>query len=806
MNNPAGERHRIRAGAGAGLMLILSLALAACGTGGDDTAPVRAIHLIDVFSNELVSNSPAAASPAPVRTEFRFDEAAEGMPEGWSPVQQVAGMAVRRGKLAGRSTGELPLVAYRWEEANKPKNFLRAIELTATAMAPAIYVSFQKGGAIDVEALESSRVRMPLIPSVDVQTVRAHIPVPVLGADIDHIVFQVGDSPGGGFQIESLRLLFEDEYLAEFSTGVSWQGLADIFHETLVTRTPEIVSYTLRLPERPWLDLTLGTVVEGPVTFEIAATPTRSGGERDRIVRRRTVTSPDRWEPIRVDLAPLAREEVELRLTLSAPNDRTVGLWGSPTLRSREARTAQVKPASTLGDAPQGVIVLLVDTLRRDHLDLYGHSRPTAPNLARMAEAGATFEGATVQATWTKVSVPAIMTSLHPLTHTVHEFDDRLPNSAKTLAEIYREAGYATVAYSSVMFTGRFTNMHQGYEQLHEFTSLDPSIRSKTSRQYVDRLLPWIEAHRDVPFFVFLHVFDPHDPFEPNRPYNTMWADPAHRDEHHRREKRVQEVIPHPILKRFIMPSRQELESVEIPPEEFVSYNQDWYDGSIREMDTQVGRLLERLEMLGLDDKTLIVFTSDHGEEFLEHGRTFHGHTVYGELTNVPLVFWSPGRIEPGIRRDEIVQSIDIMPTLLELSGLTVPEAAQGASLLPLIGGGGAWQTRPAFTEKAKTRHPLGTIDPALGSYAATTEEWKLIHNVHRRPETPEFELYDTRNDPLNLNNVAEAHPEVVQALTAEIERWRDNAEAAALPSDDEAMEQLDAGELERLRNLGYLQ
>jgi arylsulfatase A-like enzyme len=790
-----------------GLLLLVGVSLAACGPGGDAAAPVRAVHLIDLFSNELVSNSPAAPAAPAVRTEFGFDEDAEGLPEGWSAVQHVTGLTARRGKLLGRSTGDLPLVAYRWDAADKPGDFLRAVELTATAMAPAIYISFHKDGNVDLESLEAApRVRIPLIPSIDVQTVRAHVPAPIMGSEIEQIVIQVGDSPGGGFQIQSLRLMFEEEYLGEYSTGVSWQGLEDIFHETLVTRSPEIVSYTLTLPERPWLDLTLGTVVDGPVTFEITATPTRSGGERNRIVRRRTLTSPDRWEPLRVDLASLAREEVELRLALTAPVDRAVGLWGSPAVRSREGRVAATPAASPLGDAPQGVILLLVDTLRRDHLDLYGHSRPTAPNLARMAEAGAVFEGATAQATWTKVSVPSIVTGLYPLTHTVHEFDDRLPNSARTLAEIYREAGYATAGFSSVMFTGKFSNMHQGYEQLHEFTSLDESMRSKTSRQYVDRLLPWLEAHRDVPFFVFLHVFDPHDPFEPNRPYNTMWADPALRDEHHRREKRVQEVIQHPILKRFIMPSREELESVEIPPAEFVDYNKAWYDGSIREMDTQVGRLLERLEMLGLADKTLVVMTSDHGEEFLEHGRTFHGHTVYGELTNVPLIFWSPGRIDPNIRRSEIVESIDIVPTLLEISGLSVPESAQGRSLMPLLGGGGNWEKQPAFSEKAKTRHPFGTLDPALGSYAATTEEWKLVHNVHRRPGMEEFELYNMQSDPLNLNNVAGDHPQIVQELAAEIARWRDNAEAAALPSDDEASEHLDAGELERLRNLGYIQ
>lgn len=790
-----------------GLAAALALILAGCGMEPDQKPEVTTVRLVDEFKSELVSNSPPAPTDLPAKVVFDFKDLEGDDTGGWTGYQDVAGLGVRADKLSGRSTGETPLLAFRWDSDEKPHDFLRAIELKATAAANEIYVSFQKGDAVDVDGLETNRVRVPLIPSVDVQTVTARVPMPTMGVDIDHIVLQVGDSPGAPFQVESLRLLFEEEYLNEFQTGVSWEGLEDIYHETLVARAPEIMTFTVQMPPRPWLDLSVGTVIEGPVTFVVTAQPKGSTSERDRIVRRRTVTRPAQWESVRVDLGQLARDEVELKLSLEAPQPRAIGLWGSPVVRSRPARFADSRPGSALGEAPQGVILVLVDTLRRDHLDLYGHGRETAPNLARMARNGATFNNAIVQATWTKVSVPSIETGLYPLTHTVHEFDDRLPNSAQTIAEIYRDAGYATAAFSSIMFTGKFTNLHQGYEELHEFTSLTDPLHSKTSREYVDRLLPWLEQHRDSPFFVFLHVFDPHDPFEPHRPYNTMWADPALRAQHKRREHKVQEVIRHPILKRFIMPSREELESVDIPPEEFVGYNEDWYDGSIREMDTQLGRLLERLETLGLADKTLIAFTSDHGEEFLDHGRTFHGHTVYGELTNVPLVFWSPGRIEAGLSSDEVVESVDILPTLLEISGIEVPEKVQGASLLPLMGGGGgAWESRPAFTQQAKTVHPFGTFDPAVERYAVTTNEWKLIHSVQRRPNMPEFELFDVTEDPLNQNNVADEHPEIVKELAAEIDRWRDNAETAKLPSDAEALEEMDAGELEKLRNLGYIQ
>ena len=106
------------------------------------------------------------------------------------------------------------------------------------------------------------------------------------------------------------------------------------------------------------------------------------------------------------------------------------------------------------------------------------------------------------------------------------DFNDRLPAAATTLAEVYRAAGYATLGFASNLFTGQFTNLHQGFEEQHEDGSLPNQGSSKTAREYVDRLASWLEAHRDVPFFAFLHLYDPHDPFEPGRPYDTMWADP----------------------------------------------------------------------------------------------------------------------------------------------------------------------------------------------------------------------------------------------------------------------------------------
>src|SRR5262249_56319409 len=128
-------------------------------------------------------------------------------------------------------------------------------------------------------------------------------------------------------------------------------------------------------------------------------------------------------------------------------------------------------------------------------------------------------------------AVPAVMTSVYPTTHGVHQIPDRLPASATTIAEVFRQAGYATVSFASVAFTGTLTNLHQGFEELHEVESTvgragPPGGTSKTAREYVDRLGDWLDHHRDVPAFVYLHFMDPHSPYDPYPPYNTLRAAP----------------------------------------------------------------------------------------------------------------------------------------------------------------------------------------------------------------------------------------------------------------------------------------
>jgi arylsulfatase A-like enzyme len=446
-----------------------------------------------------------------------------------------------------------------------------------------------------------------------------------------------------------------------------------------------------------------------------------------------------------------------------------------------------------------------MDTLRRDRLDAYGFERSTGPNVSRLATQGVRFADAIAQAAWTKVSVPSILTSTYPTSNGIYELNHRMPASGATLAESFREAGFATWSSSSVQFTGRAANLHQGYEVLHESSSLPENVDGKSARTFVDRFLPWLERHRDVPFFALVHAMDPHSDYEPERPYDTLFADAGAKQRHKEWSEKVKPFIESSFMKAMGLPTRAEVEKAGIDPDEFVKIELDWYDGSIRGADTELGRILEKLDEFGIAEDTLVVFLSDHGEEFFDHGGSFHEENVYGELVNVPLVLRWPAVLPQGRVVPETVELLDLAPTILGLAGLEIPERMQGESLEPLLlDSGERWRPRPAFSEWRRRTDQLGSR--IVDAFSIIEGEWKLVQNVERPADLPEFELYHHQTDPLDQKNVASEHPEIVERMAQQLEAWHKWALERKLPSDGEAESELSAEELQRLRSLGYVQ
>jgi arylsulfatase A-like enzyme len=810
------------------LLALPALAVPACRRPAGEPKTIR---LVDAFDAKLVEGSAKTAAAPVRRTEWRFDGAAPSPPppppppakpspapfaatRGWEAGPGVSGLAIRDGALVGRTTTDFAILHVERTAGLENADQLQAVEVrlrvskganlsVTTSASPTVDLARQLGLAKSIPWL----ITTPVLPGDKVQTYTITPPSPISGVRIRHVLLRPTDAPDAEFAIESVRLIFRREHLATVPSGVSWQGLRAIFRETLVTRSPETVRFNVTMPSRPVLDLSLGTPEDAPVTFRISV----RHGKQDAAVLTRTMTSAYRWERQTIDLARFAGQSVSVSLATTSDRDGTIAFWGAPAIRQRAANGDK-------GRAPQTIILVQGDTLRKDHLDMYGYARPTAPTLRRLAGEGALFDNAISQTSWTKAAVPSIMTSLYPTTHGVHQIPDRLPASATTLAEVFREAGFATVSFASASFTGTFTNLHQGFEEVHEVESTvgragPAGGSSKTAREYVDRFLDWLEHHRDVPSFVYLHFMDPHSPYEPYPPYNTMWADPKWRDEYVREQEVVKKFVESTFLADRGMPTRQELISAGLDPDAFIRFSKDWYDGSIRGMDTELARVVERLQELGLQDRSLVAFYADHGEEFHDHGRMWHGQSVYGEMVRVPLVLWSPGRVPKGVKIEEPVELIDVMPTLLEYAGLSSPPAIQGQSLRPLLpadGGDGtvtaagtAWMRRPIIAEKQPqggSGHPLETE-----SYAIIDGNWKLIHNVARPPERPEYELFDFYKDPLDQANVAAEHPDVVERLGKTVDAWHRMALQAKLKPDSEGTKGMTAEQLERLRSLGYV-
>ena len=500
--------HRICAACPA-LVIVSALFLASCGA----PEPI-AINLVDRFTEATLAGT--VEIEVPERTEWRFDDDGtipvpekDGETFGWTVFNDVDGLEVRDGMLAG-TTGELPVLMAELPDTLDENDFIYAIELRMR-VGEGARLNIRFNNSEELEEDKAGIVRgmrnypeapltTELAPGDDfndyiLTNVARSFPV----ARARRIMIQPTDVEGAEFAIESVRITTLREHLLSVASGPGWQGLGEIYRETIVSRSPETILFDIAVPDRPWLEISYGTIEHGPVTFLVDI-------DRDTRLMERTVTTPRRWESLRIDLDPYAGHTVTLSLSLRAEQPGVLGYWGTPVIRSSnpladagEGPEARRALADGGRRRPQGVVLLIADTLRSDHLDSWGYQRSTAPFLAQLASEGTRFADNISQGTWTKVSVPSILSSLYPTSLGIVGPPDRVPSSVTILPEVFNDAGYATLSTSSVWFSGRGSNLHQGVEVLHERASV-PDLGhsySKTARTFVDRLLPWLEEHRE---------------------------------------------------------------------------------------------------------------------------------------------------------------------------------------------------------------------------------------------------------------------------------------------------------------------
>jgi arylsulfatase A-like enzyme len=436
--------------------------------------------------------------------------------------------------------------------------------------------------------------------------------------------------------------------------------------------------------------------------------------------------------------------------------------------------SATVPPADTptvvpMPSGPPNIILIVVDSLRADHLSSYGYARPTTPNLdALLAGQGVRFSDVTSAAPWTCPSNAALATGRTPtsLGASWLTIGASVPANAQTLAESLHDAGYYTAGFvNNACVRGRY-GFAQGYD-LYDDAFVDRPKSDAENKVRADevngKVTGWLTTDWPAantggrPLFLFVYYMEPHVFYDPPAPYDTLY-DPDYTG---------------PLTPASFGIGQDVVEGRFVPSPRDIDHLLALYDGEITFWDVYVGELLNELQQQGLLDNSLIVLTSDHGEMFGEHGKWVHGTALYEEEVRVPLVMRYPGRIAPGQVITTPVQSMDLMPTILEYAGAAVPANLQAAGLRGLIEGRGAPARRGVYSELDSikdTSHWGYWLAPKTDLRSAREGQWKLIAHIGDQASD---ELYQVRPDTLaEGENLLAQQAAVAEQLRALLLAW----------------------------------
>ncbi len=453
-----------------------------------------------------------------------------------------------------------------------------------------------------------------------------------------------------------------------------------------------------------------------------------------------------------------------------------------PPARARPERT---QPAGLPGgeSSPLGVIVVTVDTLRADYLSCYGHARILTPSFDRIATGGVLFRQAISQSSTTTPSHASIFTSLYLQDHNIYTNFDALGGSRRTLAELFAGRGYSTFGIVNMSHLNpEVGNVTQGIQTL---------VRSGNFRRAgptVDHVLHWLDGLEEQPFFAWIHFADVHTPYNPPPPYDRFYYDDDERDPTKRSLARIWHLLPshmtdHPNFLSWL----QGITDVE--------WVMAQYQGAVTYVDDEIGRLLDALEARELLHRTAIVLTSDHGEALGEHDMYFVHTGLYEPTVHIPLIMYFPGAGRQGVQVREVVESVDIFPTVLEYFDIPAPGGIRGRSLWPLMRGE-VQPPRVALSEHA-----------GRNLVALRSEQYKYVRQLRTRHLQPSYpwvegreELYDLKRDPRERHNLAAELPAVISAFRRELSRRRADRQDL-----DVGNAEITAETEEVLRSLGYV-
>jgi arylsulfatase A-like enzyme len=422
------------------------------------------------------------------------------------------------------------------------------------------------------------------------------------------------------------------------------------------------------------------------------------------------------------------------------------------------------------------LILISIDSLRADHLGSYGYRRKTSPSIDAFAKEAVLFENAIAQSPWTLPSHASLLTSLYARTHGADEATHSIASETSTLASMLQDAGYRTHAIVSGTFMWARFGFNIGFDT-YDDSLIQEAFKENHEATTTPRVHARIQSVLDdapQPFFLFAHYWDVHYDYIPPHPFNRRF------DRKYSGEMTSNQFIKNPAIHKDM--DRRDLRHLVA-----------LYDGEIAWVDSYIGKLIADLKRRNLYDRTIIVITADHGDEFFEHGEKGHQHSLYQELLHVPLIVRVP-QAEGGRRIAERVELIDVMPTLLNLLDVAAPAGMQGRSFAPLLAGEN-WEERPRFSETtmaSKNRDSKKRVD----SWAIYRGQHKLIVFAENRYP---IELYDLVRDPGEKEPLADR--ELVNLLLKDYQDWIEQVPDA----DANQTIELEEGIRKMLESLGYL-
>lgn len=419
------------------------------------------------------------------------------------------------------------------------------------------------------------------------------------------------------------------------------------------------------------------------------------------------------------------------------------------------------------------IIIVLIDTLRKDHLSSYGYWRNTSPTIDSFAKDGILFKNFFAQSPSTKPSTASLFTSKYPSQHNVIYNKDALASSFVTIAEVLKEKGYKTIGFNSNYVINSNFNFNQGFDEWIEFGSKE--VKKIKAKKITAQLIPWVEKNYDNPFFLYIHYLDPHSPYQAPEPYKNFFD----------RTYRGNVTGSHKDLRnpKFFQKYQNELKHL-------ISL----YDNEIRYVDSEIKKLFDKLKELNILDESIIILTSDHGEGFLEHGRFFHSYSIYSELINVPLIIRYPKLFKPGQLSNIYTQHIDIFPFLLEALG--VESSRYNFEGTPLIFN--ITKMDPDITQKTPEVLSEHLRKNNNAQKSLIYKDWKLIKDINSN----RFRLYNIKSDSKDFYDLIHKERQIALELNNKLTQLEERLKKTKVLS---PKVRLNKQLKEQLKALGYI-